>query len=72
MTEPPSIAGYELLDARYSWFRRGPFFFRSSEEQAVFYVTVRDPEGQQRRGWVRCGGFWLGLFSDQATVKWDE
>ena len=27
--------------------------------------------GSVRSGWVRCGGWWLGLRSDEVEVCWD-
>lgn len=63
---------YEILEADYRWFRYGPFFWTTSKGQCVYYVTVRTPDGQERRGWVRCGGWILGVFSDNAEVRWDE
>ena len=64
--------GYEIVSSERCWLWRGPFWWRSSEHQAVFYVTVKTAGGQIRRGWVRCGDWFLGMFSDQATVQWDE
>ena len=54
--------GFDLLEARYCWFWRGPFLFRSTDAQLVYRVTVRDRSGRRRTGWLRCGGFFLGLF----------
>jgi hypothetical protein len=64
--------GYEIVASERRWFFRGPFFFWTGKGQEVYYVTVRTPDGQLHRGWVRCGGFWLGMLSDQADVRWDE
>jgi len=64
--------GYEILESDYRMLARGPFFWRSSEEQAVYHVKVRDGEGRIRTGWVRCGGWFLGLFSDKTEVKWED
>jgi len=64
--------GYEIVSKEYRWFRRGPFFWWTSKGQEVFYVTIRTMDGRHRRGWVRCGGWLLGVFSDQADVQWDE
>jgi len=65
--------GYELLESKINWFNQGPFFWTSSKGQMVYYVRVLDRRtGQTRRGWVRCGSFWLGLMSDKAEVRWDE
>jgi hypothetical protein len=50
----------------------GPFWWRKSIKQEVYYVTIRTPEGQVKRGWVRCGGWFLGILSNKAVVEWDE
>ena len=62
----------EILSADYRWFRYGPFFWTTSKGQCVYYVTVLTHDGWERRGWVRCGGWILGVFSDNAEVRWDE
>jgi hypothetical protein len=64
--------GYRLIDQQYCWFSKGPFFWTTSKGQTVYYVTVEDGPGNRRRGWVRCGGWFLGLFSDHADVRWDD
>lgn len=64
--------GYQLLQAEYRWFRKGPFFWRASRDQVVYYVTVRDQLGRERRGWVRCGSWLLGMFSNRADVRWED
>ena len=64
--------GYEIVSSERRAFRRGPLFFTTSEDQEVYYVTVRLADGQLRRGWVRCGSWFAGLWSDQAKVEWDE
>jgi hypothetical protein len=64
--------GFEILEREYRTFRRGPFFWTSSKNQAVYHVKVRDREGNVRSGWVRCGGWFLGLLSDQTEVRWED
>ena len=64
--------GYEILHSEYRNLFRGPFFWTSSKGQTVYYVKVRDRAGHERSGWVRCGGFWAGLFSDKAEVRWED
>lgn len=63
---------FEIVARDYRNFAKGPFFWTTSRGQAVYYVTVRDADGRTRRGWVRCGGFILGLFSNHAQVRWDQ
>jgi hypothetical protein len=62
--------GYELLRADLRPFLKGPFFW-SSKGQTVYRVLVRDRQGQERAGWVRCGSWLLGLLSDQVEARWD-
>jgi hypothetical protein len=63
--------GVEIVASRFCFFN-GPFIVTSTKGQAVYYVTVRDPSGGERSGWVRCGGFFVGMLSDSAVVKWDS
>jgi len=64
--------GFQIQAAEHRWLNRGPFFWTTSRSQVVYYVTVLDMAGRTRRGYVRCGSFWLGLFSDKVEVQWDE
>lgn len=64
--------GYRLIDREYRTFLRGPFFLTTAKGQTVYYVTVEDCEGRRRKGWVRCGGWFLGLLSDNVEVLWDD
>ena len=64
--------GFEILECERRWFRRGPFWWRTSEHMEVFRVLVRDRAGQVRGGYVRVGGWFLGLWSDAARVEWDD
>ena len=64
--------GYEILHSEFRNLFRGPFFWTSSKGQTVYYVRVRGRDGHERSGWVRCGGFWAGLFSDKAEVRWED
>ena len=52
---------YQIISSETRLFSRGPFFWTTTKNQMVYYVTVRTPEGT-KNGWVRCGGWWLGIF----------
>ncbi len=45
--------------------------FKASRSQAVFRVKVQDEKGFTRQGWVRCGGWWIGLLQNCAEAQWD-
>lgn len=62
----------ELLSVRRCWLWRGPYAWRSSKNQTVFYVTVRDAAGQERRAYVRVGSFFFGLISSQVDQVWQD
>jgi len=64
--------GYEILHSEFRSLRKGPFLWKDSAKQMVFYVRIRSREGQERSGWVLCGGFWTGLFSDKIQVTWED
>jgi hypothetical protein len=63
---------YTILNSEYRYFSKGPFFWTSSKGQTVYYVSVRDHEGNVRNGWVRCGSWWLGVLSDKTEVRWES
>lgn len=64
--------GFEIVHAKLRWLVQGPFTGWSEKGQTVYRVTVRNRHGQERLGWVLCGGIWSGLFSNQVRVEWDD
>lgn len=67
--------GFELLEKRqHYFFYRGPFdAWTTSNTQVVYSVRIRDRQGSERTGWVRCGTFLGGVFfSNKAEVRWDQ
>jgi hypothetical protein len=64
--------GYQILRQEHRLLRRGPYFFSATSDQAVYYVVVTDHFGRERRGYVRLGGWLLGLFSNQVDVQWED
>ncbi len=64
--------GFELLHREYRNLIRGPFFWTTSRGQTVYYVRVRDQQGVERSGSVRCGGWFLGLLTNPAEVRWED
>lgn len=63
---------YQIIRQEYRSFFKGPFFWTSTRGQTVYYVVVEDSDGNRRSGWVRCGGWWLGLLSDNVEVRWEK
>jgi hypothetical protein len=64
--------GFEMLHCEHRFLFKGPYFWRDNRWQPVFRVRVRDRQGHERLGWVRCGGSFTGVFSDEASVIWDN
>ncbi len=67
-----SANSYSIMAIERRYLRAGPFFWRRSRGHEVFYVVVHDNRGEKRAGYVRTGGWFLGQFSEQVTVKWDD
>ncbi len=66
------VNGYRIVSSEVRWFRRGPFFWTTSKGQMVYHVVVLTPGGQTRRGYVRCGSFFWGLWKDKVEERWDD
>jgi len=64
--------GFQILHSEMRTLCAGPFTWTSSRNQMVYFVRVRDQEGRERSGWVRCGSFWLGIWSDKTEVRWKD
>lgn len=64
--------GFTILHYELRNFFRGPFLLTTSDGQTVYYVKVRDQYGQERSGWVCCGGFWAGMVGTRAKVRWEQ
>jgi hypothetical protein len=62
--------GFEILHSEFRMAGAGPFTW--TRNQIVYFVRVRDREGRERSGWVRCGSFWRGIFSDKTEVRWKD
>jgi uncharacterized protein YcfJ len=66
---------FELLEKKCHYFNyKGPFdLWTTSNSQVVYSVRIRDRQGNERTGWVRCGTFLGGVFfSNKAEVRWDQ
>lgn len=64
--------GYHLTYQEPRYLRMGPYLWRRSRGQQVYYVTIADEYGRARSAYVRLGGWFLGLFSDEVDVTWDD
>ncbi len=67
-----AVNAYTITAVERRYFRAGPFFWRRGRGHEVFYVVVHDTRGDERAAYVRTGGWFLGQFSDQVTVRWDD
>jgi hypothetical protein len=63
---------YQLLGSEFRYWRTGPFFWKTGRGQTVMYFSVRDAENQIRSGWIRCGSWLAGIWSDQVAIRWDD
>jgi hypothetical protein len=61
--------GFELVQMKTPWFKFSPFW--TSKHQEAYQIRVRDRRGRERRGWAKCGGFFLGFLVNNVEVVWD-
>ena len=64
--------GFQLVEANYRWVFQGPFFWGHSRGQSVYKIQAIAGAGNSRTGWARCGGWFMGLCSNEVTVVWDD
>jgi hypothetical protein len=64
--------GVRIVSQEKCWFFKGPFFWTTGKGQDVYYVTVEDRSGRTRTAYVRVGGLFLGMFSDNVEVRWES
>ena len=67
--------GFQIIsfEQRYLFFT-GPFkWWSNGRGQFVYRVVIRDRDGHERSGWVRCGSYLGGvLFNNDVEVRWEE
>ena len=63
---------YRIIESDRRYLRKGPFTWTSSQSQIIYRVTVQDPSGNIRHGWVRCGSFILGAWQNAVDVRWED
>jgi hypothetical protein len=64
--------GYQLVSCKRRWVDKGPFTWPARASWIVFAVVVASPNGRSRAGWIRVGGYWIGLLSSRLTVSWQD
>ena len=63
--------GFRILRMERRDFRRGPFFWSTARGQVVYHIVVVDRHGRRRSGYVRCGGWFWGVWSEHVDVRWE-
>ena len=67
-----NAAGVQIVSAQKRYFRTGPFFLMHGRGQFVYRIVVRDLAGAERTGWIRVGGWWVGVLSAKTAAIWDS
>lgn len=63
---------YRIIESDRRYMRKGPFTWTSSQSQIIYRITVQDPSGNIRHGWVRCGSYLLGAWQNAIDVRWAD
>lgn len=62
---------YEILNAKFKFFKKGPFF-DGTLSTLVFIVQLTDSDDVEKECWIRVGSRnWGMLFNKEVHVKWD-
>lgn len=65
--------GFTLVRCTRSWFPPLRLFWRISRSQVVMRIEVRGVAGQRKKGWLRVGNFWRGLWGQhEHDIHWDD
>lgn len=64
--------GFSIVSREFRWLSRGPFWLTASRGQSVYRIEALDAHGMYHTGWMRIGGWFLGILSDQVEVIWDH
>ena len=63
---------YSVESCERRYLRTGPFFLSSSKYQRIYYVRIKDRNGQEKTGWLKLGGYFSGMLSeDEIEVIWE-
>jgi len=60
--------GFQILKSEITSSFAGSFTWNYG--QIIYFVRVRDQDGKTRDGWVKCGSFYLGVWSNKTATKW--
>jgi hypothetical protein len=65
--------GFNITECKICLKRIGPFsYIGTSGSQSVFKIEAVNSNGEVKKGYVRAGGFFLGLLRKRVEVKWDK
>jgi len=63
--------GFEIIRSRWAGYRLRPFPLAWFGNQTVYWLLVRDRDGQEHTCWLKLGAFFTGLLSDNVEVRWE-
>jgi|GEM_PF-6436131 len=66
--------GFQILQCKRKFFVTGPFnWWKTSRNQYIYFLRIRERDGQERSAWTRIGDYTTGiLYSEQMEVKWND
>ena len=63
---------FELSAVKYMIWKKGPFSWTTVTSQGVYYITVTDKSGNQRKGWARVSNWSTGNEDSNVEIHWDD
>src|SRR3954469_21359654 len=62
--------GYRIIRQEIRYYSHGPF--PQNRYRPVMYVSVEDPQGRRKKGWVRLGWWYVVGFHEHIEVRWED
>ncbi|HEV3080979.1 MAG TPA: hypothetical protein VGY66_14445 [Gemmataceae bacterium] len=62
--------GYRIIAKEGRQYFVGPF--KINKYRPTYYITVEDRQGQQKKGWIRLGTWYIVGFKERIRVLWEE
>ena len=64
--------GYQVLDAEFQKWHKGPFTWGTLIGQAVYYVVLSDQNGGRRQAWIRVSNLFTENVDSNIEIQWDN
>ena len=62
---------YVWIEYKKRHYFKEPSLRDAFTRETFYQITAYNRKGRIRRGWLRCGSWWLGSFTNRIQVSWE-